>query len=529
MEAVAAVGLASNVLQFFEFTTKLVRISNELRNDAASSENQDHQVIATHLEGLAQGIKDSAQAISQTSATASPEEKALQAVVERCSGLSKDLLDRLKKCGIQPGQNASRLRRTRVAFKAIWNKKEIEGISNRLQLLRSDIILHYTVQIKKTQLDQQTRQSTTDDIQAIQSSIDALGQLIDGLKHDIEGAANNRRSEIINSITETRTENSQLHAQASQQTLANRLVLSEKLDGIHSSMTAMNITLENIQSRQSESFESISQVKVENSAFLASVTQQVPLGSDSSASFQNVIRPLFEEYIEKALAEMKKEYRITARSEADHLLNDLLPTLHEMQSFCTVTQGNPIGITDEDTTEAYHESSKSQVHLGEIRNAEPLAPHQLDKTNVSVIYRNRWRRKTGLGVFSVIMRDRVHFDPSGRVTKLYELTAQFNPSPRWFATGCSITYKYKSDARGSPEFGLKPKSYRVLEDGHVAFKAIMSGDISTLQSMLAQRFISPSDTNKNGQSLLSMAVLNGELDICKALVQSGADINAYDM
>ncbi len=52
MEAIAAVGLASNVLQFFEFTTKLIRISNELRNDAASSENQDHQVIATYLEGL---------------------------------------------------------------------------------------------------------------------------------------------------------------------------------------------------------------------------------------------------------------------------------------------------------------------------------------------------------------------------------------------------------------------------------------------------------------------------------------------
>lgn len=75
MEAVAVVGLASNVLQFVEITAKLIRISNELRNDAASSENQDHRVIATHFEALAQGIKTSARAISQTSATASSEDK----------------------------------------------------------------------------------------------------------------------------------------------------------------------------------------------------------------------------------------------------------------------------------------------------------------------------------------------------------------------------------------------------------------------------------------------------------------------
>ncbi|OTB05192.1 hypothetical protein M426DRAFT_140601 [Hypoxylon sp. CI-4A] len=54
MEAIVAVGLASNVLQFVDFTVNWIRISNELRHDAASSENRDHQVIATHLEAIAQ-------------------------------------------------------------------------------------------------------------------------------------------------------------------------------------------------------------------------------------------------------------------------------------------------------------------------------------------------------------------------------------------------------------------------------------------------------------------------------------------
>lgn len=75
MEAIVAVGLASNVVQFVDFTTKLVVIANELRNDAASSENRDHQAIATHLEALAQSISDTTKAISQASTTAPPEER----------------------------------------------------------------------------------------------------------------------------------------------------------------------------------------------------------------------------------------------------------------------------------------------------------------------------------------------------------------------------------------------------------------------------------------------------------------------
>ena len=76
MEALVAVGLASNVLQFVDFTAKLISISNELRNNATSSENRDYRVIATHLVTLSQNISDSAKAISEISATASPEEKA---------------------------------------------------------------------------------------------------------------------------------------------------------------------------------------------------------------------------------------------------------------------------------------------------------------------------------------------------------------------------------------------------------------------------------------------------------------------
>lgn len=75
MQALVALGLAANVLQFVGFTADLIGISNELRNNAASSENRDHRVIAVHLETLSQKISNSAQAISQASNITSPEER----------------------------------------------------------------------------------------------------------------------------------------------------------------------------------------------------------------------------------------------------------------------------------------------------------------------------------------------------------------------------------------------------------------------------------------------------------------------
>lgn len=419
-----------------------------------------------------------------------------------------------------------------------------------MQLLRSEINLCYTVQIRKTQLDRQVQQPTADDtIQAVRRKLDGLGPLIDGLKLDIEGAANTQRAEIINSITESRTENSQMHAQATQQSLAHRIILSEKIDDLQASVTTMNTNLKKVQSRQSETFESIAQVRVQNSSFLARATQQVPLDSDSSASFQNVIRPLFKEYMETVHTGIKKEYRTAARSEADHILKELPPTLDKMQSCSIEARENPVDVTDGGRIEADWESLELQDFSVEVQNAERLhkqAPCQPNKNSISVLYQKTWRRKTSLGLFTLIIRDKVQFDLFGRATEVYELTAQFVPSPRWFATGYSMTYESKSDARGSPGFGLKLKTYRVLERDHKAVEAIYKGDVSTLQSMLSQKLISPSDIDEYGWPLLyvsrsiksnelladanqtQLAVVRGELDICKVLVHSGADINACD-
>ncbi|KAI0118543.1 hypothetical protein F4776DRAFT_656006 [Hypoxylon sp. NC0597] len=506
MEALVAVGFASNVVQFVDFIARLLSILNELRNNAALSEDRDHQVLTTHLETLAQRVSDSAKAISQTSATASQEEQALQPVADKCCELARRLLRKLDACGLQPSQNNSRTKRIKTAFKAVWNNKEIEDISNRLEHFKNELVLYYAFQTRKTQLDQQAQQPSKDDIQAILDKLDDIGSSINETRLSLDAKLNVQHSKLLSSVDEVRTENFQFHNQAAQQAASNQSTLLNKLDDLNMSMTSLNVGLQTVQTQQSSTFESLAQVRVENSSFHASITQQVPLASGSSSSLRIALRPLFEEYADKIVEGAKKEFRSAARSEMDNFLKNAIPMLDEMQYLnAEIERDHGDGVDQIGNETDQHElESQSSFEQHNPTFPDRQAPCQIDKNSITMLYRKLWLTETRLGVLSFIIRDRVRFSASGHPTRIYELTAQFNPSPRWFSTGLSITYEKRGDARGSPDFGLRPKAYRVLDDGHEVWDAIKRGDIDGIQCMLSKKLISTSDRNLDGRTLLHM-------------------------
>ncbi|OTA91944.1 hypothetical protein M434DRAFT_32216 [Hypoxylon sp. CO27-5] len=528
METLVALGLAANVVQFVDFAAKLISISNELRNNAASSENRDHQVLTTHLETLAQSISDSAKAISQASTTASREEQALQPVADKCCELAKSLLIKLDACSIQPNQGNNRNKRIKTAFKAIWNKKEIEDISNRLEHFKNELILYYAFQTRKTQLDQQAQQSSKDDIQAILDKLDDIGSSINETRLNLDAKLNVQHSKLLSSVDEVQTENSKFHSQVAQQAASNQSMLLNKLDDLNMSMTSLNVGVQTIQTQQSSTFESLAQVRVENSTFYANMTQQLSLASVSSSSLRIALRPLFEEYADKIVEGARKEFRSAARSEMDNFLKNALPVLDEMQYRIAETEPDHRDAGDDIGNETDQHDFELQSSFKQQKNCAILdrkASREIDKNSITMLYQKYWRMKTRLGILSFIIRDRVHFSTSGHPTKIYELIAQFNPSSHWFSTGLSITYEKRSDARSSPDFGHRLKAYRVLDEQHEVWRAIYSGDVSRIQYMLSKKLISTSDRDFIGMTLLHIAVLSGRLDICKALVHSGADIN----
>lgn len=397
-------------------------------------------------------------------------------MADKCYELAKKLLKRLDTCGIKPGQAASRLQGAKGAIKTIWNKREIREISSRLEYFRSELILHYAFQTRESQLEGQGKQPSKDDIQAILNRLDDLGPIIESVKSGIANAFSIRHSELMTSIAESRSENSQFHTRAIQQGHADQSTVLQKLDCIQASMTTLDAGVQDIQHQQASAVESLAQVKVQNSTFLARITQQVPLASDPSSSLPHVLRSLFEEFGERYIAEIDKRFQATARSEMDNMLQQALPALDEMQYRSGTTQQDNEVVVSEVATGTCQDDYESQS------SSELQKPELPDR--LTVLYQKKWWVENRLGVFSLIIRDRVRFDAFGNPTEVYELTAQFNPSPCWLSSGCSIAYESRTYARGHPQFGLRLQSHCVLDYNYKVYKVIKKGDISLICDML---------------------------------------------
>ncbi|KAI1780527.1 hypothetical protein F4818DRAFT_9308 [Hypoxylon cercidicola] len=524
MEALVAVGLASNVLQFVDFATKLVSKAKELRQDAVSSDHKDYDAIAAHLQVLARKVGTSAHSIAQSSATASPEEKALQPVADGCCELARKLSKRLNDLDLLSAQSGSLLRRGKAAWRWVWNKKEIEEIAERLHYFGSQLSLHMTYQVRQNQLEQRTWQSSKDDVQATLARIDDVLLSTEKLKLGIDEKLDRQHEEVLHSFADLSVRNSQLQTQTIEEVSSASRVASEGIHGLGTSFNAMML-------KQSEIFESLATVRVENSELHGRVTQVLPQTHDfDSTSLQYLLKSMLDEYQEKSIMEIRKEFRGTARSEMENLRTQALQALNEMQSG-RQTRHPKAETTPEPAVKpsSPYASEPIQNAMGAETAPLKLGEHGRQKKNdISIVYTKRRWIDTRIGTFWFRIRDKVVFDSVKPPVSVYELTVHFTPSPRWCSKSFSVAYQKVADARGGPKFGLQLESYRVLDNDHEVWKAIREHDVDSVRTMLAERVISPYDHRHDGWALLSHATLFGNLDMVKALVHSGADINAVD-
>ncbi|RYP22095.1 hypothetical protein DL765_001854 [Monosporascus sp. GIB2] len=439
MEALAAVGLSSNILQFVELSAKLVRTANELRHDVSTAENKDHAAIAEHLETIANGMKASAQEIEGASAAVSPEEKALLPVAEGCSELAQDLLRRLKACGVGAQQADKRFNRAKRALRCMWNKREIDEINSRLQYFRSELGLHMTYGIKQAQAQSHASQASADDVRVIRDSLQALG-----IKSDANAA------EILRSVAEVRVENSRFHAQATQAAPA---------------ALGCEASLQNLMRSLFDEYEE---------RFLEGVEKR----------FRGAAR-LEMENLRASLLQGIQETQVGTAETAQH------DDYHSDHEYAMADR------TDEIT---FKEEPRLEWH--ELQGPTGQRSGRRKKENISFISRTWWYKDTRLGKFSLHITRAVVFSDYQPATSVYGVTVHLVPSPCWLASGCSVTYQSLTDPRVKPKLELQLETYRILDDDHEVWGVIESGDLAKLRTMLSQRLVSSSDRDKFGGTLL---------------------------
>ncbi|KAF2439909.1 hypothetical protein P171DRAFT_421174 [Karstenula rhodostoma CBS 690.94] len=136
MEALAALGLAANVIQFVQFACELVSLSSNIRGkaDGDSFNCADLRLIGQELE------KHHEDLAIEWKTSASLQELADRAR-EAALDLKQAIID-LKKPRTYNGNKSSRWRCFRHALKIIWSKDKIDALQSRLESLRGQLQYH---------------------------------------------------------------------------------------------------------------------------------------------------------------------------------------------------------------------------------------------------------------------------------------------------------------------------------------------------------------------------------------------------
>jgi hypothetical protein len=142
MEAVAAVGIAGNAVQFLDFSQKLYSTSLEIyrTTNGASTQNAQSEVLLRDfiesIDTVSSDLEQYRSALDLTSPLASGA-GGVQDIVEDCRGLAGELLGRFEKLRAhgQVGPWKSLVK----SVKCMWKEKELQDLQTRLGRYRHQL------------------------------------------------------------------------------------------------------------------------------------------------------------------------------------------------------------------------------------------------------------------------------------------------------------------------------------------------------------------------------------------------------
>lgn len=140
-EAIVAIALAGNVLQFIEVGYKTYHVLHQLWNDSAKEENTHVQQVAQDMNAIC--IKLS-KPVPASAAGLSEDERKLQKLAQTCRKKAEELNAVLQKLVVDPDAKGMK-RRVDVmkkTLKSTWKEDKIEGLQTQMAGLSKQIAIH---------------------------------------------------------------------------------------------------------------------------------------------------------------------------------------------------------------------------------------------------------------------------------------------------------------------------------------------------------------------------------------------------
>ena len=155
MEALAAVGLAGNLVQFIDFTCKLFDQATSIYHSQAGAgqDTQSLQSITKSLEQVSTSLYESAHQKSQSihSGSSSTQASVLIRLAKDCELAAGELLSALD--DLKAEKPESRWSSFRAALKSTWKAPQVEVLEKRLNTYRSQLILQLQVMQRLVKVD----------------------------------------------------------------------------------------------------------------------------------------------------------------------------------------------------------------------------------------------------------------------------------------------------------------------------------------------------------------------------------------
>ncbi|KAJ3542099.1 hypothetical protein NM208_g4032 [Fusarium decemcellulare] len=131
MEALAVASLTGNILQFIEFTSRLISSTRQVSSDGSKTEYLELATIAQELRRLAEAIRR--QQPTSTDNAENHEQDTLQQISSQCIDITDQLLAVLDSVKIKSG--SSKLKSFYQVLKSEWKAAEIVALQRRVERL----------------------------------------------------------------------------------------------------------------------------------------------------------------------------------------------------------------------------------------------------------------------------------------------------------------------------------------------------------------------------------------------------------
>jgi NACHT NTPase-like protein len=138
LEAFAALSLASSIVQFVDFASKVVAQSSKIykSKSGAAEEVLNLQVVNQNLEELVKGLQVDFE-------PSSPVDEGISELARLCTAEASKFSDVLSRLAGDPDKG--KLQSLKQAFATIWKKERIDECRKNLGLIQTQLILHLSI------------------------------------------------------------------------------------------------------------------------------------------------------------------------------------------------------------------------------------------------------------------------------------------------------------------------------------------------------------------------------------------------